>query len=90
MEPVRLYSAYYWNCPTCDEINFAKGAIHEFSDEDKDYLNEEFGEPEKGWVTGEYITRPDEVVCQHCHHVFEALDPTEDIDDEDEDEEDDE
>lgn len=71
-DKVELRSAYTWTCEECGQDNFCQGVIFEFDEETERELREEHGvDPDD---TGEFITIPDMVVCDHCGEEFDTLD----------------
>jgi hypothetical protein len=72
---VELHSAYCWTCDECGRDNFVRSIVAELSAEDRAEGARQMGCDPADIVTGEWATRPDEVTCQHCGTMFEALDP---------------
>jgi len=67
---IELHMAYVWDCDSCGRENFCRGAVLEFSEEDRAELREEHGVEE--WESGEWMSAPEEVTCQHCGKEFEV------------------
>lgn len=79
MHKVELEIAFEWVCPNCQQQNFVSGVIAELDDETKAELSEEYPGDLK---TGDFMVKPEEVVCDSCGHEFEV--DIEEDDDEDE------
>lgn len=70
MEPVELRPAYAWTCNECGRDNFCNGIIAEFSPEDLEELRQEHGI--ESHETGDWMSMPETVTCQHCQAEFES------------------
>ncbi len=80
MQKVELHTAYVWDCEACGRENFCRSVVVEFSEEDRLEMAKEHGVE---FETGEWVQRPDEVICQHCGAEFETEDIHQDDDDDD-------
>lgn len=82
---VILEPAFTWCCPKCHGINFELPIVAELTEEQREEIQEEYGEN----PIGRWTVAPDTVGCKHCQCEFDAID-FELIDEDDEDDEDDE
>jgi len=70
-EKVELYPAHAWDCPECGAHQFEHGVVFEPSNEDRDFMVDEYGiDPllEMGFWT----TIPEEVACSECNKTFKT------------------
>lgn len=80
---VILEPAFTWCCPKCHGINFELPIVAELTEEQREEIQEEYGEN----PIGNWTVAPDTVECKHCKCEFDAIDF--ELIDEDEDEDDD-
>jgi len=71
-EKVEMRAAYEWTCPNCGRDNFERAVVAEFSQEERAEMVADHGIEE--FDTGDFVSRPDEVTCQHCDSEFETED----------------
>lgn len=69
---VELHCAYLWTCDSCGRDNFLRAIVCEMTQEDITAMMEEHGGEPEDWKTGEWMTRPDEVTCEHCGAEYET------------------
>lgn len=69
---VKLESAWKWECPNCEAINCQSGIVVEFSQEDREAMEEEYGDQE--FETGNYVAMPEVVECIKCGMEFDTED----------------
>jgi membrane protease subunit (stomatin/prohibitin family) len=67
---VFLQPASTWTCPACGTVNFCQGELVEFTRDEKEDLAERYDMEPKDFVTGDWITNPEEVVCSNCEEEF--------------------
>lgn len=65
---VELIPAFFWTCEACDQENFARAIVAEFSEEEMQELRSEHGV--QPWETGDFMTQPDIVQCSGCERKF--------------------
>lgn len=69
MNKVTLFTAYYWTCPNCKFDNFSRPSELKLTEEEERELREEHGiDPDD--FEGEWVMRPDYVVCQSCYEKY--------------------
>ena len=68
---VELRPAYAWDCPECDEENFARAIVPEFSEEELAELREEYGV--EAWEEGDFLMMPKKVACTNCKMSFSTV-----------------
>ncbi len=68
---VELRPAFSWDCPSCDQENFARAIVAEFAPEDIKELKEEFGF--NSWDQGDFLMQPKKVTCCNCQESFESV-----------------
>lgn len=64
---IELHTAYAFDCDECGHENFVRAVVHEFSPEEKEEMQEEFGE---SGATGDFVSIPSIVRCSHCGCEF--------------------
>lgn len=74
MDTVPLLHGFVWTCPKCGAAKAEFGVIAEFSEAERTELSDQVGEVVR---TGEWVTRPDEVMCVGCGIEFKAVEPCE-------------
>lgn len=67
---VEMHPAYVYDCSECGRENFVRAVVHEFSAEDLQELKEEQGV--ESCETGDFVTIPETVTCDHCDCEFET------------------
>lgn len=86
VQSVILEPAFTWCCPKCHGINFELPIVAELTEEQREEIQEEYGEN----PIGKWTVAPDTVECKHCKCEFDAIDfELIDEDDDGEDEDDD-
>ena len=75
---VELHPAHSWDCDNCGVGNFCRAIVTDMTQEDIDWLVIHHGGEPSDWNTGNWMTRPDEVTCDHCGMTFETQDHGED------------
>ena len=75
---VELRPAYEWTCDNCGRNNFVSAIVADFDEADRlqvaidlgllDPLETEIPED----LTGDFVTYPLEVTCQHCGSEYEV------------------
>lgn len=75
-ESVDLYLAFGWVCPECGENQYVSGVTEEMSDEDREDILEALGF--ESLSQGEFVDKPDSVVCRSCESEFVVSSPDSD------------
>lgn len=84
---VEMRPAYEWTCEECGRNSFESAMVAEWSPEERVEQARHMGLigefdtviPEE--LTGDFVTHPDEVTCQHCGATFETVHPHDDVED---------
>lgn len=74
-QPVELNVAYVWDCDACGRENFVRAVVVEMTEEDQVEQCVQYGGEPADWETGQWMTRPEEVTCQHCGATFPTTEP---------------
>ena len=72
MKKVELHCAYEWTCDECGRSSFVRAITVEMTPEDIRDMIAEYGGDGEEWQTGNWMTRPREVTCEHCGATFET------------------
>lgn len=72
MTTVEVRLAYAFDCSACNRESFAASVLHEFSPDERVDVADQIGATPQ---TGEWVTHPDTVHCQHCGTEFHAINP---------------
>lgn len=72
---VELHNAYSWDCDECGRGNFVRAVVVAMTDEDASEMMQRYGGDPEDWQNGQWMTRPDEVVCENCKARFETEEP---------------
>lgn len=70
MPEVELHDAYVWTCDACGRDCFVRAVTVEMTDDDIVAMQIRHGGEPEDWQTGKWITRPDEVTCDHCGKTY--------------------
>lgn len=85
---VEMRPAYQWTCDSCGRDQFESAIVADFSEEDRLEtakslgLVEEYATEIPEDLTGDFMTYPDSVKCNHCDSEFETIDMHAEDDDE--------
>lgn len=71
---VELHPAYSWDCPECGVMQFSRAIVAEITPEDQEDLAERYGGEAEEYLTGHWMSKPDEVICSACGCQFETVD----------------
>lgn len=70
---IMLQPAYVWYCPCCGQENFAKCEVVKFTEEQKEAIQEAYGECNED----QFQISPDTVCCKNCGSQFDSMDEDE-------------
>lgn len=77
-ERVEMRPAFQWTCEDCGRDQFEPCIVAEMSPADRleqaKYMGlaEEWSETIPEYLSGDFVTYPDEVTCQHCNATFQT------------------
>jgi len=72
-EKVEILPACYWICPECGRDNFEYVITAEFSEEDRELIDEMHEICFDGEMDGgDFVIQPVDVTCKHCGESFES------------------
>jgi len=83
---IEMRPAYEWTCESCGRNQFESAMVADFSEEERLQTAKAMGlvdeycteVPED--LTGDFVTHPETVRCNHCGESFETKHPHEDED----------
>lgn len=76
---IEMRPAYEWTCENCGRNQFVSCMVAEMTDSERLEqsklmgLCDEFAESVPEYMSGDFVTYPDEVTCQFCQSTFETL-----------------
>lgn len=71
MDLVKLETAFTWRCPTCKIRNFSIAVDRELTDDEREYLIENFGSSPGDF---DLVGAPSVVTCSGCVTKFKTCD----------------